>query len=646
MNDCLNEEQKIAVAHVEGPCIVSACPGSGKTRVVTHRAATMLRSGIPAGSLLLITFTNKAAREMKARLIKLCLHNNIDGAEAVTISTFHALCAKFLREGIIPGAPRGNFSILDEDEALSLMVESAEEVGLDKDDAKALHWQYAAWRETKDGWLDRKKEATFIDPIKIDCIRAYESHLVANNAVDFAGLIMHVARGLSQHESVRDRLSRQYRYVIVDEAQDTNDAQFEIAMTIAQHGNIMVVGDADQAIYEWRGAKPDNMVKMQNNLSGCRLIRLQTNYRSTPNITEPASQLICKNPNRLNAQISPAKKDGAPVLVNVHRQRDDESVDVCKKIKYLISKGVPNKKIAILFRVNSQSRAFEMALRQFSIPYKLTGAFKFLDREEVKDIVSMIKFAVNPCDSISLCRFANKPKRGLGAAAISTVAPRLSKKISDTIARLSNDPALSSKNRDSICSVLKNFIPFNADSHPGQAVEGLVLSLEYRKHLRMIVKEEAVLNEKLDNVEELIKYAHAFAEQKHGNLHDFCMSLSLADDEKGEKDDSVQLMSIHASKGLEFNTVFVVCCEEGSIPHDRSIKDLDPSKINEERRLMYVAMTRAEERLCLTMSLLDGRSRSSENKSMAKMYSRFLEEAGLINKQEFAMHIKDIQERY
>ena len=645
MNSSLNPEQVEAVMHRNGPCIVSACPGSGKTKVVTHRAATMIKEGIDPRSLLLITFTNKAAKEMKARLASLCAQHGIAGAEDVTVSTFHALCAQFMRFGLIKNAPSNNYSILDEDEALSLMVEIADEHGLDREAAKGIHWSYASWRETEDGWMGRNIEKSFGDS-EVACISKYESSMRANNAVDFAGLISHVARGLSTDDEVRNKLSSRYKYVVVDEAQDTNDAQFKIAMSIAIHGNIMIVGDADQAIYEWRGAKPDNMFKMQREISGCTLIRLQTNYRSTASITDPASALISRNRNRLNEDIKPHKGDGSPIAVSVFLRREDESSEICKRVKVMQSRGVPLQRMAILFRTNSQSRAFEMSLRQFEIPYKLTGAFKFLDREEIKDAMSMIRFAVNPSDSISLGRFVNRPRRDLGPSVVSILAPRLSPNgAMETAARVMGDPAFSSKQKGNIKSVMEAFSGINANSDPGTAVEVLISKLQYRRHLELTVKNQDVLADKKDNIEELIRYAQSFSEQKHGNLRDFCTSLSLADDgSDGKQTNSVNLMSIHASKGLEFHTVFIVCCEDGSIPHERSIKDLNPSKIDEERRLMYVAMTRAEEKLCISMSLLDGRSRGANNQVNAKRYSRFLEEAGLMDRRSFESKVMSLRE--
>lgn len=645
MNDKLNVEQIQAVMHREGPCIVSACPGSGKTKVVTHRAATMLAEGIPGRSMLLITFTNKAAKEMKARLIQLCEANKISGAEDVVISTFHALCAKLIRFGVIPNGLCENFTILDEDQALHLMSEVADEHGLDRDDAKNLHYIYASWRETKDGWLGQYISDTFRDQTEVDIISAYESAMKASNATDFAGLIRDVARAMSTSEETVKRLSNRFKYVVVDEAQDTNDAQFHIATRIASHGNIMIVGDADQAIYEWRGAKPDNMFNMQKNMDNCRLIRLQTNYRSTASITDPASALIANNGNRLNESINPHSSDGLPIKVSVHIDREDEAQEICKKIRALASSGVSMKRMAILFRINSQSRAFEMWLRNFSIPYKLTGAFKFLDREEVKDVLSMLKFAVNNVDSISFSRFANKPKRGLGASAVSTLAPRLIPgNIKAIISRVEADSAFPPKQRDALVSVLSAFEGLYPSSNPGEAAELLVQRLGYKRYLETSTKEKHKSEEKIDNVDELIKYAHSFFEQGKGSLRDFCASLSLSDDDRDEKtDQSVNLMSMHASKGLEFDTVFVVGCEEGSIPHERSIKENSLAKIEEERRLMYVAMTRAEKRLSMTMSLFDGKSRDKVGRVSIKRYSRFLQEAGLMDAEAFSEKVAEIR---
>jgi superfamily I DNA/RNA helicase len=289
-----------------------------------------------------------------------------------------------------------------------------------------------------------------------------------------------------------------------------------------------------------------------------------------------------------------------------------------------------------------------MSLRQFEIPYKLTGAFKFLDREEIKDAMSMIRFAVNPTDSISLGRFVNRPRRDLGPSVVSILAPRLCPGgHAETAARIASDPAFSVKHKNNLKSVFEAFSGIGASSDPGTAVEVLISKLQYRKHLDLTVKNQDVLADKNDNLNELIRYAQSFSEQKQGNLRDFCTSLSLADDGSDDKKgNALNLMSIHASKGLEFHTVFIVCCEDGSIPHERSIKDLNPSKIDEERRLMYVAMTRAEEKLCISMSLLDGRSRDANNQVKAKRYSRFLEEAGLMDRQSFESKVCSLREGY
>lgn len=286
-----------------------------------------------------------------------------------------------------------------------------------------------------------------------------------------------------------------------------------------------------------------------------------------------------------------------------------------------------------------------MWLRNFSIPYKLIGAFKFLDREEVKDVLSMLKFAVNNVDSISFSRFANKPSRGLGASAVSILAPRLILgNIKAVITRVEADSAFSPKQRDALVSVLSAFEGLYPNSNPGEAAELLVQRLGYKKHLEASTKEKHKSEEKIDNVDELIKYAYSFFEQGKGSLRDFCASLSLSDDDRDEEtDQSVNLMSMHASKGLEFDTVFVVGCEEGSIPHERSIKENSLAKIEEERRLMYVAMTRAEKRLSMTMSLFDGKSRNKVGRVFIKRYSRFLQEAGLMDAEIFSEKVAEIR---
>jgi DNA helicase-2/ATP-dependent DNA helicase PcrA len=644
MNHSLNAEQLEAVMHREGPCIVSACPGSGKTKVVTHRAATMLQEGIDPSSILLITFTNKAAKEMKSRLASLCKNNGIVGAERVMVSTFHALCAQFLRYGAFRVGLSKNYTIIDEDQAMSIMGEIAEEHDISRDDAKLLLWSYSNWRETEDGWLNQWRELSF-DSVQCECLKKYDLALASSNAVDFAGLICAVAHGLATDDQARSRISNHYRYLVVDEAQDTNDAQFKIANSIASHNNLMIVGDADQAIYEWRGAKPDNMLKMHRRIEGCRLIILKTNYRSTSVITGHASDLISKNKNRLNDRISPHKTSGSPVSVRVFLRREEEAQDVCKRILAMNKMGVALNRMAVLFRVNSQSRAFEMFLRHYKIPYKITGAFNFMDREEVKDIVSMLKFAVNPQDSISLARFANKPRKEFGPSVISILAPRLSPNgLQESLSRVMSDPAFSNKQKSSIHKVLSAFSGVDASSEAEWAVKKLITDLNYENYLKASVKDKNRYEDKVDNINELIRFAATFSEDKRGNLRDFCTCLSLSEteDESSENSNNVlNLMSIHSAKGLEFNTVFIVCCEDGSIPHSRSIKDGNPSKIDEERRLMYVAMTRAEENLFMSMSILDGRYGSSYQN--IKTYSRFLVEAGLMDHDSFVREVKMLE---
>lgn len=619
----LTEEQIKAVLHKDGPALVSACPGAGKTRVVIYRTAFLVSQGVRPDKICMVTFTNKAADEMKSRIVKLFSQHGIHGAEKVAVSTFHSLCAKMIREGVV-SIPQGKrFSIYDEDDASDLLRSIALDRGVKMDAAEAslLHGMICDLRENKDpNLLNISQHFEDHADLAMEFIQAMRH----SRAVDFTGLLHETYFAAKNNES---HIGKLFEYVVVDEAQDTNLIQFELAGMLAPHNNIMLVGDGDQSIYRWRGARPENLIKFIK--SGASLIRLTKNYRCNPHVVKAASNLISCDLNRINSEINAVKTSGSPVAWKMFMTREEEAEWIAGQIWKGTQSGVSPSSIAVLLRANHLTRSFELAFNARNIPYSVVGTRRFFDREEIRDSLAILKFVSNPRDAISLMRFLNKPRRGIG--------PKVAKCIGDICAKQNSISSIitaialsdiQSKTRDSICSVLESISKYSSNMN-GSSLLSILESISYPIWLSTEHKDKH--EEKWDNVKEFIKYIDE-SMGRGMSIDDILENAALANS-KEESKDGVRMMSMHSSKGLEFKNVFVACCEDGVIPHRRSINE-DPSNMDEERRLMYVSMTRAEDRLALTFSIFDNMNRRSP-----KNPSRFLFESQIVNS-------NDLQEQF
>lgn len=623
LKSLLTEEQIRAVLHKDGPALVSACPGAGKTRVVIHRAAFLVSLGVRPEKICMVTFTNKAADEMRSRIIKLFAQFNLPKAENVVISTFHSLCVKMIKNGVVKIPQGKRFSIYDEGDASDLIRSIASDRGIkiDASEASMIHSSICDLRENRDPKL---LEVDRLMGVNADLARDFIQSMRHANALDFTGLLHEPYLSAVDDPS---KIGNLFDYVVVDEAQDTNLIQFELSRMLAPHGNIMLVGDGDQSIYKWRGARPENLLKFID--EGASLIKLTKNYRCNPHVVKAASSLISCDAKRINSSIDAVKTSGSPVMWKMFMTREEEAEWIAGQIWKGVQAGVSASSIAVLLRANHLTRSFELAFNARNIPYSVVGTRRFFDREEIRDALAVVKFISNPKDAISLMRFLNKPRRGVG--------PKLAKHIGDSCSSQNSIRAIitsinlsdiPNKAKDSISSVLEN-IDIRSKNINGQVLQEILESISYPVWLAAEHKDKH--QEKWENIKEFSKYIDESL-QRGMSIDDVLEKIALANS-KDENKDGVRIMSMHSSKGLEFKSVFVSCCEDGVIPHRRSIDD-NPENMDEERRLMYVAMTRAEDRLAMTFSLFDGLSKKAPKKP-----SRFLFESNILN-------IDDLQEQF
>jgi DNA helicase-2/ATP-dependent DNA helicase PcrA len=625
----LNGEQIKAVLHKDGPALISACPGAGKTRVVIYRSAYLVSSGVKPSRICMVTFTNKAADEMRARLVKLFAQYGLPGADKVVISTFHSLCAKMIREGVV-SIPQGRkFSIYDEDDASDLLRSIAMDRGskIDAAEARMIHSSICDLRENSDP--DLSNIDSFMGE-NADLAREYIQAMRHTSALDFTGLLHEPYLAAKKGDTPIGKL---FDYVVVDEAQDTNFIQFELASMLSPHRNIMLVGDGDQSIYRWRGARPENLVKFVS--SGASLIRLTQNYRCNPHVVKAASALISCDENRINSDIKAVKTGGQPVAWKMMMDREEEAEWVATQIWKGAQAGITSSSIAVLIRANHLTRAFELAFNKRNIAYSVVGTRRFFDREEVRDALAILKFISNPKDAINLMRVLNKPRRGVG--------PKLARQIGSACSRQNSIYAIISdiqlsdipeKSKDAICSVL-NIIESHKDGINGIKLQSIMESMSYPTWLALEHKDKS--EEKWDNVKEFVKYIDD-SMARGVSIDDILEKAALANS-KEDAEDGVRIMSMHSSKGLEFKNVFICCCEEGVIPHRRSMGE-NGENVDEERRLFYVAMTRAEDRLALTFSIFDSQARRAP-----KDPSRFLFESQIVNGDDLQEQFQRLKEQ-
>lgn len=630
--DCtygLNPQQAEAVINTEGPMLIMAGAGSGKTKVLTCRVANLLQKGVRPYRILAITFTNKAAAEMRERV------NNMSGpaAKDVWLFTFHAFCARFLRMEIdkLPGYG-GNFAIYDTADSQNLIKQILKEMNLD--DKRFQHSGILsrisnAKNALQDAAAFARQAGDFYEQKVADIYSRYEQKLQLNNALDFDDLLMLSIKLLQENKEVREKYQDRFDYLLVDEYQDTNHAQYLLTKFLAaKHRNICVVGDADQSIYGWRGADIQNILDFEKDYPDAKVIKLEQNYRSTQIILDAANAVIENNTGRKPKNLWTENKSGADIIYFQAVDERDEARFVIEQLQNL--QRTENKKLgdmAILYRTNTQSRIFEEMLIKSGISYNMVGGLKFYERKEIKDIIAYLRVIFNPADSLSLLRIINVPKRGIGDASLAKIQAYAAANNVSLFEAVSNAAAidgLSSRfvsKLDDLAGIIFELMNLANEAPVEDLIDRVLRDTGYLEELENERTPQA--QSRIDNLHELISVAQEFAaSEEENNLENFLAHVALVSDiddtELGE--DAITLMTLHSSKGLEFPVVFLVGMEEGLFPHARTL--MDETEIEEERRLCYVGITRAKEKLFLSSTKM----RTIYGNTVTYPPSRFLQE--------------------
>lgn len=615
--DSLNDRQKEAVVNTDGPMLILAGAGSGKTKVLTTKVAYLIEEkNIDPNNILAITFTNKAAKEMKERIFKL----EGNSAFYIQISTFHSFGLKILKENCELLGYEKNFTILDSDDSLSIIKKIMKELNIDanKYNPKAIKNVIS---NNKNEIIDPEKYSLYVntdfDEIALEVYRKYEKSLKINNAVDFDDLLILPLKLFNNNPGVLQKYQEKYKYVFIDEYQDTNEPQYILSKMIsAKYKNITVVGDADQAIFTWRGANYKNILNFEKDYKDAKVVLLEENYRSTKTILNAANNVIKNNKVRKEKNLWTQNEEGSKITYYKAFDEKDESNYVVNEIKKLIEKGVNPKDICVLYRANAQSRTVEEAFLTSNISYNIVGSYAFYNRKEIKDLIAYLKLIYNNKDDVSLLRVINYPKRGIGNKAIENLAIKsnvLDKSLYEVI---DSGKELDFKNmieeikKEESHLTLTELIDMVLDK------SGMKKSLEDEKSIEVDIR--------LENLEEFKSIAKAM-EINEGivSLEELLDKLALVSDvseQKNDNEDKVTLMTMHAVKGLEYDYVFIVGVEEGLFPHSNSLESND--ELEEERRLCYVAITRAKKKLYL----INARSRILYGKVSSNVPSRFINE--------------------
>ena len=622
----LNEAQKEAVETIDGPLLIVAGPGSGKTRVITHRIAHMVRDyGINPRRVMAVTFTNKAAREMRSRMERLVGPQS----ESLTMGTFHSFCAMLLRrEGSYLNLS-SNYTIYDADDQLSAIKQAMELSELDpkRNPPQAVRGVISKAKcVLQNSQAFGKQAGTYFEEGCARVYHHYEEILSRNSAVDFDDLLMKAVVLLQEFPDVREDYQRRHQYLMVDEFQDTNVAQYKLSQLLAQeHHNICVVGDPDQSIYSWRSADIRNILSFQRDYPNARIVSLEQNYRSTGAILEAAKGLISANGMRLDKDLFTDNAQGTPLVVHEAYDAEDEAYFVINEVERLVrQERFRPGDCAIMYRVNAQSRGLEEACLRRGTKYRLVGGVRFYQRREVKDLMSYLRVIHNPDDEVSLTRIINMPPRGIGAksmrdlvawaqgqqlplfAALRRIAAAKSGKSADA-SEITVPVPLSNRAASAVAAFADMMDELVRQSERLQIVDLINLTLEDSGFRRFIQNSDDRPDERWENILELRNTAREFnAEDPRDGLGTLLERLALVADVDGyeESDDSVTLITLHQAKGLEFPVVFIVGLEEGLLPHSRSMEN--EQELEEERRLLYVGVTRAQQRLYLLRAFRRG----------------------------------------
>lgn len=608
----LNDEQIEAVKHNEGPCLVLAGAGSGKTKVLTNRIAYLIENGVRDYNILAITFTNKAAKEMRDRVY------NLVGDVASFIGTFHSLGLRIIRENCGYLNLPSNFSIIDSDDVLTVIKKILKDMNLD---TKQYSPSYIRNRISfiKNQMLSEMELDKFfntpIDKIVVDVYYKYNERLIASAAVDFDDLLLMPVRLFEHNKEILEHYQEKYKYILIDEYQDTNPVQYKLSKLLAsKYKNIFVVGDMNQSIYAFRQADYHNIVNFEKDYANAKTIKLEHNYRSTNNILNAANDVISHNKERKDLRLYSDKGDGPKITYLRSYDEKHEISLVINEINKLYLDGYEPKDVAILYRTNAQSRAIEEVFASKGIPYKIYGSYYFYNRKEIKDLISYLKLIYNDKDEISLRRIINVPKRGIGDSAIKDIELRAN------LNQCSMYDALESKKELEFKDIIETIKKTSENLSLTELIDEVLDKSGMKKELESshLIEDET----RLENLMEFKSITASYEERTGSvNLGDFLEEISLVSDQANHTEDGnvVTLMTLHSAKGLEFPVVFMVGMEEGIFPHNMSIME---DNIEEERRLCYVGITRAKEKLYLT----NAKRRMLYGKDQMNVPSRFIAE--------------------
>ena len=625
----LNKEQQQAVQHTEGPLLILAGAGSGKTKVLTVRIAHLLAQGVNPYEILAITFTNKAAKEMKSRVEGLVG----DVANRIWLSTFHSFCAKFLRFELDNFLGyNSNFTIYDTSDSQAVIKAALKALNLD-DKYYPVGAMIGAISDAKNKLLFasdfRKQARDFYQQKVADVYEYYERELRKNNALDFDDLLLVAVKLLQSNEAVLDKYSKRFRYVMIDEYQDTNHAQYLLAYLLSSHWkNIAVVGDADQSIYAWRGADIQNILDFEKDYPNCTSIKLEQNYRSTKIILDAANAVIENNEGRPKKNLWTDKTEGTKIQHFTAQSEHEEAAFIGDTIakKHDIH-GVPYGDMAILYRTNAQSRVLEEALIKRALPYTMVGGTKFYDRKEIKDVLAYLRVLYNPFDDLSLLRIINVPKRSIGATTVAKLqdyARANGTSLFMTLTQLHLVDTIKGKTKEKLEEFGILIFTLVAEMEDKTVLDILESILDRTGYLAQLEESTDPQDQaRAENIGELLSVAKDFQDTNPtGTVEDFLEQVALVNDvDSFEQEESkVTLMTLHAAKGLEFPIVFLGGLEEGLFPHSRTL--MNPEEIEEERRLAYVGITRAEKELYIS----NATTRTVFGRTSSYLPSRFIDE--------------------
>ena len=623
----LNPAQREAASHVDGAMLILAGAGSGKTKTITARLAYLLSNGVPAENTLTLTFTNKAAAEMRSRALNLISGLNLSSVPL--LCTFHKFGLLFLKFHISELGRSANFQVIDTDDKkkiikgfeinlptslLAAKISTYKNSLIDPKDIDEL-------LKGEDDELSRMYSGFYAH-----CARAYkryEEYLAANNLVDFDDLLILPYKILSANERLCDEISRRYAYITVDEYQDTNDIQFKLLQKLCTvHENLVVVGDDDQSIYGWRGARIENILNFKDQFSNVKFIKLEQNYRSTDEILNAANELISHNKNRLGKSLTSMNGGGEKIEILRSDEEGIEAAKIAEAIKKLLSSGVAPSQIAVLYRVNALSRALEEGLNRAKIPYKMVGGVKFYERAEIKDTIAYLRLVNDEHDDFSMRRIINVPKRGIGKVSLAKLEELSRLRLISLFDAFSEpDAGLSAKAAQALAELKSGIASISALADTIKKIDALEPAFGLKAYYASLP--DGV--DRVANIDEFLAMLKDEASNKPDfDLAEFLNELSLLSDQDALSGDAINIMSVHASKGLEFSHLFVIGLEEGFFPLLG-----DSNDIEEERRLAYVAITRAKRTLTLSFAA----SRFYRGKRERLDASRFIAEAGLVAKE-------------